>query len=125
HPLIFQHAPILAAGWWQWLPQGLILALGLILVWHLSRHYRWVFLPGLLFFIVLSPTSPVIPIPADPQLEHRMYLPSFFVIILGLGLASALFRLLNLERWVGLCVFVVVTSLFAAATVRRVQDYRT
>ena len=65
------------------LPQFLFMSVLLgLTVWAVVRHRRWSFLGGC-FFLVLAPTSSVIPI-KDLAFEHRMYLPLAAVIALVL-----------------------------------------
>jgi tetratricopeptide (TPR) repeat protein len=47
------------------------------------RRRLWAF-PGLAFFILLAPTSSVMPV-ADVAFDHRMYLPLFCVVVLVAG----------------------------------------
>jgi len=47
------------------------------------RRRVWAF-PGLAFFILLAPTSSVMPV-ADVAFDHRMYLPLFCVVVLVAG----------------------------------------
>ena len=75
-----------------WLPQGLtLLALLVGSVWLFIKRPAAGFLP-ILFFIVLAPTSSIMPL-ADVAFEHRMYLP------LAAVLGSSLLALGYLCHW--------------------------
>ena len=86
-PLVFVAVPrhVVAVG--QWLPQAVLLGLIVTAVIAAARlHvYRWVWLPWLLAAAVLAPTSSILPIPAEPEADYRMYLPSACVISVALG----------------------------------------
>jgi tetratricopeptide (TPR) repeat protein len=75
-----------AEGVAEILPYGaLIVSLCLLSAWGLLRRKPWGFL-GAMFFIVLAPTSSIMPI-ADRAFEHRMYVPLapvlVFLVLLG------------------------------------------
>ena len=66
----------------QIVPPGLlILTLLGATVWCIFRHREWSFLGGW-FFLILAPTSSVVPI-RDLAFEHRMYLPSAAVVVVA------------------------------------------
>ena len=81
HPLCLDYrwpvetAPLAIAA-----PALVILALLALTVWALWRRPRLAFL-GAWFFLVLAPTSSIIPI-QDVAFEHRMYLPLAGVVVL-------------------------------------------
>ncbi|MEM7474848.1 MAG: tetratricopeptide repeat protein [Planctomycetota bacterium] len=84
----------------------------------------------LTFFLILAPTSSIIPI-ADLAFEHRMYLASLCIVsLIVLGAAFATRKLLtNSQRPVVLqvgfaCVAVTCIGLLAWRTQLRNQDYR-
>ena len=66
------------------------------------------------FFITLSPTSSVIPLP-DVIFEHRLYLPlaGFAFVLMGLVVSS------KKPGWIVTVVMSIVLVLFSAATYRR------
>jgi Flp pilus assembly protein TadD len=73
---------------------------------------------GFWFFVILAPTSSVVPIGGTPVAEHRMYLPLVAVITLVV---------LVLHSWLGrrsLLVFLAVAAGLGWRTVRRNDDYR-
>ncbi len=102
-----------AAGAWAYIRKP---ALGSISVW---------------FFLILAPTSSVIPI-KDPAFEHRMYLPLAAVVLLLVLLGDAAIRALaerlrfdaGRRRWMAGGVLGVVVLSLCVGTVRRNRDYR-
>jgi tetratricopeptide (TPR) repeat protein len=77
--------------------------------WWLSRQERWR-LPGLCvlaFFVLLAPTSSIIP-SADPAFEHRLYLPMLAFALLTACLLSKIPRRNEITTAL-LCVLTVLT----------------
>jgi tetratricopeptide (TPR) repeat protein len=79
HPLVFDYGWRVARTAGEILP-GLTVVGGLFLatLWALRRRRAWGFL-GAWFFLILAPTSSVMPI-VDLAFEHRMYLPLAAVV---------------------------------------------
>lgn len=102
-----------------------ILALLVATVWAL-RSRPWLGFAGAWFFVVLAPTSSVIPI-RDLAFEHRMYLPLAAVIVVVLAGARLLLKVVLGRTSLGqsgrgaVTVVMVVCSVFALgiATNRR------
>jgi len=95
----------------------LLLVLGGLSVVALGRRHAagyW----GAWFFLILGPTSSVVPVATEITAEHRMYLPLAAVITLLVGAA---FRWL--PRCAGLALGAVAVGLIAV-TVARNRDYR-
>lgn len=101
------------------LPQfALISGLLLLTLWAIAYRPRWSFLGGC-FFLVLAPTSSVIPI-KDLAFEHRMYLPlaalislllvGFYEMVSRIGLGNLLASRLHL-----MATFFVATLLGVTA----------
>jgi cytochrome c-type biogenesis protein CcmH/NrfG len=62
--------------------QGVLLfSLGLVALFGVVRNRRWA-VPLAAFFLILGPTSSVMPLPAQTMAEHRMYLPLAGVLVL-------------------------------------------
>ena len=79
------------------LPANLVvIALLGLTAWTLWRRPRLGFVAAA-FFIVLAPTSSVVPL-KDPAFEHRMYLPLASVLIIAVLIAEVLWRKLS-ERY--------------------------
>ncbi|MBN1673873.1 MAG: tetratricopeptide repeat protein [Kiritimatiellae bacterium] len=117
-----------ARTWAAILPFGAFIGvLALLTLWGLWRRPAWGFL-GAWFFIVLAPTSSIVPV-ADRAMEHRMYLPLVSVVLLGVFLLhEAVSRLFArrprageaVETWL-VCALL---ALLGNATLARNQDYR-
>lgn len=116
HPLIFDHHTRLATGVGDVWVSGVIVAGALVCTgWLLTRRPAAGFLAAA-FFIVLAPTSSVVPV-ADAMVEHRLYLPLAAVLTaLVVGLHRGLGRA-NLRAW---ALAAVVLGLLTA---RRNLDY--
>jgi tetratricopeptide (TPR) repeat protein len=109
------------------LPALLLVALLGATVWGLLRRSPAAF-AGAWFFLILAPTSSVIPIVTEVAAEHRMYLPVAAVIVLVvLGLFTGAQRLPAMRRPVigraGLVAAAAVVILFARMTYARNTDY--
>jgi tetratricopeptide (TPR) repeat protein len=102
---------------------GLLLAATL---YGLARGGRWALL-GAGFFLVLAPTSSVMPI-ADVAFEHRMYLPLAAVIagvVLGLWALWARFApWWRGAAWVAGVALLVAAALLGGLTWRRNMEYQ-
>lgn len=80
-PLTFYYEMAVAQTWTEIVPHCCaVLGLVAITVWGVVRKPAWGFW-GALFFVVLAPTSSVMPI-VDLKVEHRMYLPLVSVLLL-------------------------------------------
>jgi len=117
-PLVFDYGTDVASGLGEVWPQALLL-LGLVGVtlWALWRRPVWGFL-GAGFFLILAPSSSVIPVASQTMAEHRMYLP--LVVPLGL-IVAGLHRLAG--RW-GYPVIGLLAVGCGWLTVARNADYR-
>jgi len=118
HPLVFLHdADIIRHATEAW-PYAVILA-GLLAGTAIAL-WRWpaIGFAGAWFFVILGPTSSIIPLTAQPMAEHRMYLSLAGVISLAV---------LGLYAWVGrrsLMVFAVVALALGWLCIQRNQDYQ-
>ncbi|HEU5322743.1 MAG TPA: hypothetical protein VFX28_18190, partial [Methylomirabilota bacterium] len=130
--------PLCLDYWWPAAKDARAIALPLLVVGALVAATivslrRWPALgfAGAWFFLVLAPSSSVIPL-ADAAFEHRMYLPLAAVIV-GvawgyrwlLGRAGEALRLSRAARRAVLVASVVLAAgACAALTIRRQRDYR-
>ncbi|MEO7157772.1 MAG: tetratricopeptide repeat protein [Vicinamibacterales bacterium] len=131
HPLVLDYAWPLAETASSILPWAAIvlMLIGATLVAIYRRS--WAGFWGAWFFLILAPTSSIVPI-GDIAFEHRMYLPLAAVVVLAVigaytAFEHALGRLaapMALRRWLegGLVAAAVVALIFV--TVRRNDDYR-
>jgi tetratricopeptide (TPR) repeat protein len=118
HSLLIDYGGYVAGRVGMVWPQALLLAALLaVVVWALVRRPALGFL-GAWFFVILAPSSSVVPLVTQTIAEHRMYLPLAAVVMLGVLGLQAMFprRLLPVS-------FVLAAGL-GALTVRRNQVYR-
>jgi len=119
YPLVFDYGvEIMATGPWAVAPYALVMAavlVGVAIAWRKSPMAGFI---GVWFFLILAPTSTVVPISEQPMAESRMYLPLAAVVLL-VTLLSYVFG--------GRRAFVVLGLVavgLGALTVRRNHDYR-
>jgi len=80
YPLVFQYAWLPAASWGAVFPQlALLASLAIATVVALARRMP-VGLLGAWFFLILAPSSSIVPISTEVAAEHRMYLPLAAVV---------------------------------------------
>ena len=120
HPLVFDYGDNIAI--WhvtQAAPYALILAaLGAGVLLELRRRPAIGFV-GAWLFIILAPTSSVVPISGQPMAEHRMYLPLAAVATLVVMGVNALMGRRSTAVFLGLAVGL------GLLTSQRNEDYRT
>lgn len=110
-----------AAQAWPYLAALLVVLA--VAVRGVVRHAAWGFLLAW-FFVILAPTSSVIPI-QDPAFEHRMYLPLIAVVVAAVFAGGwAVQKLPRPARGGAAAVaLVVVTAALAGRTIVRNEDY--
>jgi len=105
--------------------QGLVVV-GLLLasIWGVFKRAWWGFL-GLSFFLILAPTSSLMPI-ADLAVEHRMYLSLIAVVcVVVASVYTVLSKVLPGKAGAyGLVLTVILTMALGRTTVSRNLDYR-
>lgn len=118
HPLVLDYGTGVVSDWREVVPQGLlVLALLGVTAWAWWRR-PGLGLAGVAFFVILAPSSSVVPLVGQTIAEHRMYLPLAAVLALaGVALHGWLRRA---TWWLGVIVAVVLCAL----TVMRNRDYR-
>jgi Flp pilus assembly protein TadD len=93
----------------------------------LVRRRGWAF-PAACFFLILAPTSSIIPIVTEVAAERRMYLPLAAVaaaVVLGArGMLLRVNARPALRRWVGAGLVAVAAGALLATTMRRVEVWR-
>ena len=124
YPLVFAYGEPRALGPGDvWPHAALILALVLLACWAWWKAPR-VGVLAVAFFVVLAPTSTVVPIATEVGAERRMYLPlmalALFVVLLG----HAIWRS-TAQRRVGAAIGAVVCLGLAALTMQRNTEYAT
>ena len=126
-PLVFDYGKRPITELARWLPGGLVvLALLGLTAWGLVRRSGLAFL-GAFWFVILAPTSSVLPIVTEVIVEHRAYLPSAAVLTLVvLGACVLLERVAPPARAAvaGFALLAVIAT-FAWRTRARNDTYRT
>jgi Tfp pilus assembly protein PilF len=98
------------------IPPAVALTVLVIAALWVGRRHRWVAFAAAWFFLILAPTSSIVPI-RDPLVEHRMYLPLAAVILVIVAGVRSLVVLSVIS-----CQLSVVASLlrrFVAPSLRR------
>jgi tetratricopeptide (TPR) repeat protein len=109
--------PVVAAG------AALLVALAIGTLVALWRNKPIGFL-GAWIFLILAPSSSIIPLPFEPAAEHRMYLPLAAVTALAvLGLFQAIGGLAARGR-IGLAILLIAAGAFGARTFWRNALFR-
>ncbi len=117
HPLVLDYGTAVVRTPLAVLPQGLLLlALGAGTVFALWRRPVIGFI-GAWFFLILVPSSSVVPLVTQTIAEHRMYLPLAAVVVLIVGVVHALAGRRSLVVLAALAVVLGLT------TYRRNGDY--
>ncbi|MCC7011550.1 MAG: hypothetical protein IT454_03220 [Planctomycetes bacterium] len=124
-PLIFDFGvqPISEVG--RWLPRGLlVLALLALTAWGLAKRHGLAFL-GAWWFVILAPSSSVLPIVTELIVEHRAYLPSAALLLgAALSVAWVLERLQRpLRLALGFAMTLAALALFVPLTRARNATY--
>jgi tetratricopeptide (TPR) repeat protein len=119
HPLVFDYGANIIQQATEALPYALILAVLLAAVAMALRYWPAIGFAGAWFFVILAPTSSVIPLADQPMAEHRMYLSLAAVVTLGV---------LGVYAWMGrrsLILFAAVAAGLGWLSVERNKDYLT
>jgi tetratricopeptide (TPR) repeat protein len=130
HPLVFDYgyARPLAAGVASPYIAAVLLLLTAAVILFLRRPV--VGYPAIWVFLVLAPTTSVVPIVSEVGAERRMYLPLAGLVVLAVSVAYALTRALERRSTsipagrAGVAVLAVVTLALIWTTHRRNEDYR-
>ncbi|HTS17364.1 MAG TPA: tetratricopeptide repeat protein [Verrucomicrobiae bacterium] len=107
-------------------PVVVVLCLLAATVWAFRRH-PWAGFLGAWFFLILAPTSSILPSVGEVAAERRMYLPLAAVVTLAvIGAFEVGRRLLNKQQGVlvGGLASLSVLALFTDLTIQRNRDYR-
>jgi tetratricopeptide (TPR) repeat protein len=128
NPLVFQYSWLPAESWRAVMPQAILLVtLAAATVTALVR--RWpIALAGLWFFVILAPSSSIIPISTEVAAEHRMYLPLVAVIAVVVLSLRYLARLAGsvgasfIDR-AGTAALILVVLMLALTTIDRNRAY--
>ncbi len=107
------------AVWWQFL---FLAGLGTVTLWLLGRNRPLGFV-GACFFLLLGPSSSIVPVATQTMAEHRVYLALATVILLVALLLKSVLRRANAPAYAGVVLAVVAALALGAATFARNQVY--
>ena len=117
HPLVLDYSTglVRSAGdvWWQ---GSFLVVIFAATLWALGRRPALGCL-GAWFFLILAPSSSVVPLVGQTMAEHRMYLPLAAVVVLAVISAFILFQRK------GLAALALAAVVLGFATERRNADY--
>ncbi len=102
------------------LETGLVLALMAATVVLVFARPRWGFLPAT-FFLVLAPSSSLVPVMSEIAAENRMYVPLAALVV---GVAAVVFTASRRALVVAVGLAVVAALALGARTIARNADYR-
>lgn len=125
HPLVLDYGQRIANTASEIVPYALaVLVLVGATVVGLARRPTWGFL-GAWFFVILAPSSSIVPLTGQTENEHRMYLPLAAVVaVIVFAIYWAVLRLAT--RWRGPAVALMVLAALPLSwrTHQRNQDYQ-
>ncbi|HDL64588.1 MAG TPA: tetratricopeptide repeat protein [Proteobacteria bacterium] len=129
YPLCLDYYWPVAQGIAEIIPGALLIG-GLLslTVWGLIKNPPLGFV-GLWFFLILAPTSSILPL-EDLAFEHRLYLPLAAVVLIGVIGGYEISRRIflssvHLRRNFNIIMIVVIVAGMGVLTIRRNVDYRT
>jgi protein O-mannosyl-transferase len=118
YPLIFDYGSTLAFHWPEVIASALtVAALLAASLWAIVRRPEIGFLAAC-FFVLLAPSSSVVPVATEAMAEHRMYLPLIPIVA---------FVVAGIYRWAGrfaVVIWAVAAALLGLATEERNHDYQ-
>lgn len=118
-PLVFMYSwP--PASWRDIVPEFLLVATLVVVTLVLTVRRHAAALPGLWFFLILAPSSSLLPIATEVAAEHRMYLPLAAVIAV---IVVAFGTVARLRPAIGGAVVCALALVLGATTHARNQDY--
>jgi tetratricopeptide (TPR) repeat protein len=116
--LVFDYGPVVGRQAADIAPMAMLMVLLMVgTVWAIWRR-PWLGFMGAWFFIILAPSSSVVPVITEAAAEHRMYLP-----LAGLIALASLFLWNRAERW-ALALTGLVALALGLTTWARNEDYR-
>ena len=106
-------------SWTEWVPALLGILLYIALAVYSLRWSRWLAVTLIFPLLVLSPTSSVLPIPFEPAMEYRMFLPSLSFIAL---IVIAIWRFAP-RLWLRAALIAAILIPLATVSHLRSRDY--
>jgi len=130
HPLCLDYWWPIATTPAAIVPPGLAIIAVLIAIALSFRRWPWFGALGASFFLILSPTSSIVPI-KDVAFEHRMYLPlvvPITLVVLGVHHALTRWAVRSSGRapnvnWIAAGILILVTVACGSLTIIRNADY--
>jgi Flp pilus assembly protein TadD len=118
HPLVFDYGNYVVQHASEVMPYAVVLVA--LLAGTVIALWRWpvVGFAGAWLFLILAPTSSIVPVAGQPTAEHRMYLP--LAAVIG-------WIVLGLYKWLGrrsLVLFAAMAVGLGWLSIQRNQDYR-
>lgn len=136
YPLVFDYGLPVARTPMEIVPYALIVA-GLLLAAVIALRYRsWIGFLGISFFVMLAPTSSIVPLVTQTAAEHRMYMPLTvlvaLIVILGsqfldsiarrtMGAQSDVANVSSIPKGI---VLILIAVGLGSVTYQRNEDYR-
>jgi tetratricopeptide (TPR) repeat protein len=119
HPLVFDYGTDIVGTLRDVLPSACVLAvlLGVTVIAFVRRSALG--FAGVWFFLILAPTSSIVPVAFQPMAEHRVYLSLAAVVAVLVAGAWAAFGRRSL------LLFLAAAAALGTATLMRNRDYRT
>ena len=136
HPLVFDYGDPIARTPMEIVPYALIVFSLLIAAVVAVRFRPWIGFLGVSFFLILAPTSSIVPLVTQTAAEHRMYLPLAAIVTLFVLLGSQILdwivvqrtrhqrELLTQSRNVRIVALTLVVVGLGYLTYQRNKDYR-
>jgi hypothetical protein len=117
YPLIFDHGTHIVRHATEIMPDALVLIVLLAAVLDALRHRPVLGFFGGWFFIILAPTSSIVPVAFQPMAEHRLYLSLAAVVAMGV---LGLYRMMGRHS---IILFVAAAVGLGWLSVQRNKDY--
>ena len=118
HPLVIDYGDGVVGSVLAAMPQALAVLLLLVGTLVALRRRPALGFLGAWFFLILAPSSSIVPLATQTMAEHRMYLPlAALVILFALGVAAWLGRR-------GFPVLLILAAVLGFLTASRNEDYR-
>jgi tetratricopeptide (TPR) repeat protein len=118
HPLVFDYGTRLASSAAEVWPYALITGVLIVGTVVALRRSPAIGFLGAWFFVILAPTSSIVPVATQTMAEHRMYLPLAATLVLVVMGVHALAGRRSIV------VFIVIATGLGFLTARRNEDYQ-
>jgi protein O-mannosyl-transferase len=119
HPLVFDYGPKFIDGIGAAAPFAVVVAITIAAVVIAVRRWPKVGFLATCFFVLLAPTSSVVPLATQPIAESRMYLPLACAVCLGV---LALFAVVPHRARILCAIIVVACAVLSRARIEVLRD---